>query len=190
MLRFRFVYLSGTLLVNSSSLIIPASLACKNKGIALAVETLRHKDNLWSLSCRANALRKAVIGICILSLAGCAMGGVSIEKAVPDSSTITGSVKQLQPVETDTGKLSDQSAIRNVVSALNFTEWGKKPVPWANPDTGSQGTITTIAENSKNNQLCREFETSREAFDGVSIYRGETCMQRGGQWTVTSFAPI
>ena len=83
-----------------------------------------------------------------------------------------------------------QHAIRNVVSALNFTEWGKKPVPWANPDTGSQGTITTIAENSKNNQLCREFETSREAFDGVSIYRGETCMQRGGQWTVTSFAPI
>nr|WP_249126697.1 RT0821/Lpp0805 family surface protein [Brucella oryzae] len=142
------------------------------------------------MSCGANSLRKAAFGICFLSLAGCAMGGVSIEKAVPDSSTITGSVKQPQPVETDTGKLSDQSAIKNVVSALNFTEWGKKPVPWANPDTGSQGTITTIAENNKNNQLCREFETSREAFDGVSIYRGETCMQRGGQWTVTSFAPI
>lgn len=155
----------------------------------MAIETVRHKNNLRSLSGGTNALRKVAIGLCVFSLAGCAMGGVSIEKAVPDSSTITGSVKQ-RPVETDTGKLSDQSAIRNVVSALNFTEWGKKPVPWANPDTGSQGTITTIAENNKNNQLCREFETSREAFDGVSIYRGETCMQRGGQWTVTSFAPI
>ncbi len=156
----------------------------------MAVETLRRKHNLRSLNSGAKTLCRAVIGICMLSLAGCAMGGVSIEKAVPDSSTITGSVKQPQPVETDTGKLSDQSAIKNVVSALNFTQWGKKPVPWANPDTGSQGTITTIAENNRNNQLCREFETSREAFDGVSIYRGETCMERGGQWTVTSFAPI
>ncbi|MFQ0813973.1 hypothetical protein AVM02_12410 [Brucella anthropi] len=156
----------------------------------MAVDTVRHKNNLRGPGRGVNALRKAAFVLCILSLAGCAMGGVSIEKAVPDSSTITGSVQQSQPVETDTGKLSDQSAIKNVVSALNFTQWGKKPVPWANPDTGSQGTITTIAENNKNNQLCREFETSREAFDGVSIYRGETCMQRGGQWTVTSFAPI
>ena len=126
----------------------------------------------------------------MLVLGGCAMGGFSIEKAVPDSSTITGSVKSVQQAETDTGKLSDQSTIKSVVSALNFTQWGKKPVPWANPDTGSQGTITTIAESSKNDRLCREFETSREAFDGVSIYRGETCMERGGQWTLTSFAPI
>ncbi|EEZ11279.1 LOW QUALITY PROTEIN: conserved hypothetical protein, partial [Brucella melitensis bv. 3 str. Ether] len=71
-----------------------------------------------------------------------------------------------------------------------FHPMGQKPVPWANPDTGSQGTITTIAESSTNNKLCRQFETSREAFDGVSIYRGETCMERGGQWTVTAFAPI
>lgn len=156
----------------------------------MAVDTVRHKNNLRGSGRGVNALRKAAFVLCILSLAGCAMGGVSVEKAVPDSSTITGSVQQSQPDETDTGKLSDQSAIKNVVSALNFTQWGKKPVPWANPDTGSQGTITTIAENNKNNQLCREFETSREAFDGVSIYRGETCMQRGGQWTVTSFAPI
>lgn len=152
--------------------------------------TVRHKYHFRSLGGGAQALRKAALGICVLSLCGCAMGGVSIESAVPDSSTITGSVKQPQTIETDAGKLSDQSAIKNVVSALNFAEWGKKPVPWANPDTGSQGTITTIAENNKNNQLCREFETSREAFDGVSIYRGETCMERGGQWTVTSFAPI
>ncbi len=139
---------------------------------------------------RAVCLRNMLLAVALLSASGCAMGGFSIEKAVPDASTITGSVKQTSPAETDTGKLSDQSAIKNVVSALNFAEWGKKPVPWANPDTGSQGSITTIAESSTNNRLCRRFETSREAFDGVSMYRGETCMERGGQWTVTSFAPI
>ncbi|MEC6999807.1 RT0821/Lpp0805 family surface protein [Brucella abortus] len=45
------------------------------------------------------------------------MGGFSIEKAVPDASAITGSVQQAEPAETDTGKLSDQSAIKNVVSS-------------------------------------------------------------------------
>jgi len=135
-------------------------------------------------------LRHVALAMVVMSLAGCAMGGVSIEKAVPDSSTITGSVIPAQKTEADTGKLSDQSTIKGIVSALDFTQWGKKPVPWANPDTGSQGTITTVAETKSDGALCRQFETSREAFDGVSIYRGETCMQRGGQWTLTSFAPI
>nr|WP_235889437.1 RT0821/Lpp0805 family surface protein [Brucella gallinifaecis] len=124
------------------------------------------------------------------ALAGCAMGGVSIDKAVPDSSTITGSIKSVEKDEADNGKRSDQSTIKSIVSALNFTQWGKNPVPWANPDTGSQGAITSIAETTSNDTLCRQFETSREAFDGVSIYRGETCMQRGGEWTLTSFAPL
>ncbi len=154
----------------------------------MAAGTACHRKTIRTAVDFAATMRNAVIGMTMFSLAGCAMGGVSIDKAVPDSTTITGSVKQ--PAETDSGKLSDQSAVKNVVSALNFTQWGKKPVPWANPETGSQGTITTIAESNKNDQLCREFETSREAFDGVSIYRGETCMQRGGQWTVTAFAPI
>ncbi len=109
-----------------------------------------------------------------------------MEKAAPDATAVTGSVK----AEADPGRRSDQSAIQNVVSALNFTQWGKKPAPWANPDTGSQGKITTIAESNKDGHLCRQFETSREAFDGVSLYKGETCMQQGGQWTLTSFAPL
>lgn len=135
-------------------------------------------------------IRHGALAAVMVSLAGCAMGGVSIDKAVPDSSMITGSVKSVERDEPDTGKRSDQTTIKSIVSALNFTQWGKKPVPWANPDTGSQGAITTIAETNANDMLCRQFETSREAFDGVSIYRGETCMQRGGQWTLTSFAPL
>ncbi|GAA5540131.1 MULTISPECIES: RT0821/Lpp0805 family surface protein [Brucella/Ochrobactrum group] len=154
----------------------------------MAAGTVCHQKHIRSAVDFAAALRNAVIGMTLFSLAGCAMGGVSIDKAVPDSTTITGSVQQ--PTVPDSSTLSDQSTVKNVVSALNFTQWGKKPVPWTNPDTGSQGTITTVAESNKNDQLCREFETSREAFDGVSIYRGETCMQRGGQWTVTAFAPI
>jgi len=161
-----------------------------NEEVALAAADACQKKPDRFVRRPAVLLRDAAFGLVLLSACGCAMGGFSIEKAVPDTSTITGSVRQAEPAETDTGKLSDRSAIKSVVSALNFTQWGKKPVPWANPDTGSQGTITTIAETNADNRLCRQFETSREAFDGVSIYRGETCMERGGQWALTSFAPM
>lgn len=133
--------------------------------------------------------------VCTVSvLSGCAMSGFDLEKAVPDKSSITGSVEKPQPATSteanSSSKLSDQNTIRNVVSALNFTQWGKTPIPWANADTGSQGTITTVAEKKTTEGLCREFETSREAFDGAAIYRGQACMAQGGTWALTSFAPL
>lgn len=128
------------------------------------------------------------VGVALCLLSGCAMKDFSVEKAVPDQATVTGSVAPAQPVD---GKgSSDQLTVRNIVSALNFTQWGNKPVPWSNPETGSQGTITAIAEKKDDAGLCREFQTSRESFDGVMIYKGETCMQNGGQWTLKSFAPM
>lgn len=128
------------------------------------------------------------VGVALCLLSGCAMKDFSIEKAAPDQATVTGSVAPAQPV--DAKGSSDQMTVRNIVSALNFTQWGNKPVPWSNPETGSQGTITTIAEKKDDAGLCREFQTSRESFDGVMIYKGETCMQNGGQWTLKSFAPM
>ncbi|MCO4318490.1 RT0821/Lpp0805 family surface protein [Phyllobacterium sp. 21LDTY02-6] len=116
------------------------------------------------------------------------MKGIGVEDAVPDQSTVTGSVASHKPVDGQTS--SDQNTVRNIVSALNFTQWGNKPLPWSNPETGSQGTITAIAEKKAGAELCREFQTSRESFDGVMLYKGETCLQNGGQWTLKSFAPM
>lgn len=131
------------------------------------------------------------VALCsLIFVTGCAMGGVSIESAVPDKSSITGSVTPSQQPDTDNETLSDRNAIRNVVSGLDFNTWGMKPVPWANPDTGSQGVINQVSEVQKTDGLCREFETSRQAFNGVSLYRGETCMRKGGDWVLKSFAPL
>lgn len=147
------------------------------------------KQRALMLHGRGYCLLIALFGSLFVA-SGCAMKSFSIDDAVPDRGNITGSVDKTKSVTADNTTLSDQKTIRNVVSALNFTQWGKTPVPWANPDTGSQGTITTIAENKTDSGLCREFETSREAFDGVVLYRGETCMKQGGDWTLTSFAPL
>ena len=129
-----------------------------------------------------------IAAVVLCALSGCAMKNFSVEKAVPDQATITGSVASAQQVDTQSS--SDQNTVRNIVSALNFTQWGTKPVPWSNPETGSQGTITAIAEKKDDTGLCRQFQTSRESFDGVMLYKGETCMQNGGQWALTSFAPM
>ncbi|MGH6760435.1 MAG: RT0821/Lpp0805 family surface protein [Phyllobacterium sp.] len=116
------------------------------------------------------------------------MNSFSIDKAVPDKANITGSVTSAQ--QEDPKGFSDQLTIRNVVSALNFTQWGKKPIPWANPDTGSQGTIMAVAEKKDEAGLCREFQTSRESFEGIMLYQGETCMDRDGQWVLKSFTEM
>lgn len=134
------------------------------------------------------ALSGFATAVFVCTLSGCAMKDFNIEKAVPDKATITGSVASAQQV--DPKSSSDQTTIRNIVSALNFTQWGSKPLPWSNPETGSQGTITAIAEKKDETGLCREFQTSRESFDGVMLYKGETCMQNGGQWALKSFAPM
>jgi surface antigen len=128
----------------------------------------------------------SAVVLCMLS--GCAMKDFSIENAVPDKAAVTGSIVPAQQI--DIKSSSDQNTIRNIVSALNFTQWGSKPLPWSNPETGSQGTITAIAEKKDGSGLCREFQTSRESFDGVMLYKGETCMQNGGQWALKSFAPM
>lgn len=127
---------------------------------------------------------------CLIFVTGCAMGGISIESAVPDASSITGSVNSSQQPDADNETLSDRNAISNVVSGLDFSSWGMKPVPWANPATGSQGVINQVSEVEKEDGLCRQFETSRQAFNGVSLYRGEICMRKDGDWILKSFTPV
>lgn len=168
-------------------------MASENARLANLSATGRAAVSLMSMIPKNRAARTCgrlttVLALC--ALAGCAMKGFSIEKAVPDSTTITGSVPAAQQGEIDQGKLSDQVTIRNIVSALDFTKWGETPIPWANPETGSQGTITTVAETKTDAGLCRRFQTSREAFDGVSLYHGETCMEKDGAWMLKSFAPL
>ena len=62
-----------------------------------------------------------------------------------------------------------------------------KDVPWANPETGSRGAIMQLAENKTGGQLCRHFTATRESFDGVALFKGETCMVGYGAWRMQAF---
>ena len=78
--------------------------------------------------------------------------------------------------------------VRNAVSAADLSAASGEPRSWANADTGATGVITAIAESRAGDTICRTFQTSRQRFDGIALYKGETCTKGGGQWTLTRFA--
>lgn len=116
-----------------------------------------------------------------LSLAGC---GMSVNKPA-DVGLTTASVATPAP---DTQMASDQSIIRNAVSAADLQSVGQGGVSWANTDTGSRGAISSISEYAENTgSTCRKFVVSRESYNGVSLYDGDACLVNGGAWQLRAF---
>ncbi|MFC3217816.1 RT0821/Lpp0805 family surface protein [Tianweitania populi] len=116
-------------------------------------------------------------------LAGC---GMSVNKAA-DVGLTTSSVPATPAP--DTQMASDQSIIRNAVSATDLQSVGQGGVSWANTDTGSRGAISSISEYAESNSglTCRKFVVSRESYSGVSLYDGDACLVNGGAWQLRAF---
>lgn len=122
-----------------------------------------------------------------LPLAACGAKGFSIEAAVPDRSTITGSIARPAPASADPVSISDEATIRNAVSSAIVDEIGEDGLGWANAGTGSRGAIREVREARADGYLCRRFTASRESFSGVHLYRGETCLGPERLWIMKSF---
>lgn len=123
-------------------------------------------------------------------LAGCGMRGFSIEDAVPDRTLVTGTVAQPQNMPVDPDFASDEETIRNAVSSALVEQAGQggdDSLGWANAGTGSRGTISQIVEQRDGPRICRRFTASRESFDGVHLYSGETCLGSSRIWMMTAF---
>ncbi len=134
---------------------------------------------------------RGVLLLVVLPLAGCGARGFSIEDAVPDRSIVTGSIsRDARPTTGDTAATSDEMTIRNAVSSAIVDEVSAEGIGWANAETGSRGAINAITENRDSGYLCRRFTASRESFDGVRLYRGETCLGAARLWVVKSFLPV
>lgn len=122
-----------------------------------------------------------------LAAAGCGARGFSIEDAAPDRALVTGAIAPRQAVASDPLAASDEDTIRNAVSSAIVDEAGEDGVGWANAGTGSRGAIRQIVEKRDGPRICRRFTASRESFDGVHLYRGETCLGPSRFWTMTAF---
>jgi hypothetical protein len=140
-------------------------------------------------SLRRQGLNAALLAA-MLPLCACASGGFSLEKAEIDQTILTGDVSQRGAPIADPERLSDEATIRNAVSSADIEGLNGVPLPWANAGTGSRGTITALAEHKDRGALCRRFTTSRESFDGISLYQGEVCMVAPGAWRMESFKAL
>ncbi len=121
-------------------------------------------------------------------LCGCGAGGFSLEQADVDKSIVTSSVAS-PAVPDDATLAADQATIRNAVSSADVETLAGKELPWANAETGSRGTILKLAEDKMTGRLCRRFTTTRESFDGVTLFSGEACMVGTGTWRIENFRP-
>jgi hypothetical protein len=126
-----------------------------------------------------------VATLCVI-LAGCG-GGMGLRQVEADRSILTSAVAPDTSLAADPQAMSDQTTIRNAVSSANLEELRGQALSWANADTQSRGAIFEVREIRDNSVLCRKFRTSRESFEGVALYAGETCLGRDGAWYMRSF---
>jgi surface antigen len=129
----------------------------------------------------------AASGLALLSLTGCTTGGMDLfNSAKVDKSVTTGTVANA-PAASDT--VSDETTVRNAVTSADLSKLKGQPLPWANASTGSAGVIDTIVENNTTGQVCRQFRTTRHAYDGIANFYGKTCLVGDNDWQVLAFKP-
>jgi surface antigen len=143
------------------------------------------KSTVETKGLRAKSGILVAIGIAFLSLSGCVSGGMDfLSTAKVDRTVTTGTIPQT-PVTTDS--VSDETTVRNAVTSADLSKTNGQPLPWANASTGSAGVIDTIVENTNSGQICRQFRTTRHAYDGIANFYGKTCLIDSGNWQLMSF---
>ncbi len=123
-----------------------------------------------------------------LALSACGTMGGGLAKVEADPALVTGSV--VVDPKVNTAEVSDANTIRNAISAVDLSKASSVPLGWANRETGSAGTISKVAETSKDGAVCRKFETSRESYEGVALFHGAACIGADGQWFMQEFAQL
>lgn len=103
-------------------------------------------------------------------------------------STPSIAVDPFGPTRSDDGgqtdRLIDEDTIRLSVTTADLDRLPIGGLPWASAATGSSGVIRDIGQQELAGQTCRSFSATRNAYDGVTLYRGEVCLDpRSGWWT-------
>ena len=130
----------------------------------------------------------------ILLMQGCIVSGFKVDQTdtsyKPDRSLKPGSAP-IPPQHTDHQTImAYQIVIRDKLISLNAKKAPVSDVKWDNTVTGSEGMISAVAETKKGGHVCRNFTTTRSAFDGVSLYHGQICQVTPEVWNVTSFEAV
>ena len=134
-----------------------------------------------------------------IALGGCAVGGNAIDQAMT-----TNAISMAEPAPSiavdpfapdrsgdpgQTDRLIDEDTIRLAVTTADLARVQGNALPWASAATGSSGTVSDITEISVAGQSIPSLSASRNAYDGVSLYRGGVCRDARSGWWTRSLAP-
>lgn len=142
-------------------------------------------------------VRMLALASMFVALQGCSMTGKALESSTADVMAMTAAPSTVAPdpftdVDDTEGaerdRLLDEDTIRSAVTSANLEETSEA-LAWANEATGSSGEIRGISQRKVSGQTCRSFSATREAYDGVTLYRGELCLDRRTGWWTRSLAP-
>ncbi|MFZ1681010.1 MAG: RT0821/Lpp0805 family surface protein [Rhizobiaceae bacterium] len=118
-------------------------------------------------------------------LAGCGSAGFSLAGAGVDRASVTGSV-----ASADVESGSDEEVIRDAVARADPGGVAARPLAWANEETGARGAIEALREVARAGKTCRVFRASRENYEGVGLFEGETCRTAAGVWQMIRFLAV
>lgn len=121
----------------------------------------------------------------VVSLSGCMSSRDNAASALMIDPVTTSSVP---PLSADSEIMSDETVVRDLAGSLDPSRLAGLH-PWSNPLTGSAGVISGLEAHPGNPGPCRQFRTTRHAFDGVSLFDGKICSQADGSWKIVSFEP-
>lgn len=121
----------------------------------------------------------------ILGLSGCAVAGNSLPELADSDALVTNSVAEKAKPEGIAQ--TDAELIKTTVANAKNPSKSLK-LAWANPETGTSGTILAIDKfMGKHGQRCRGFKTSVANFMGIALYDGEACQITPEKWVLSWF---
>lgn len=92
--------------------------------------------------------------------------------------------------ERTTDRLLDEDTLRLAVTTADLSAVPADGLGWASVATGASGKITNIVESKSDGVTCRSFSASRQAYDGLSAYSGEVCLDPRSGWWTRSLEPL
>ena len=120
--------------------------------------------------------RAAILGGLALAAAGCSSTAID--------PTQTGSV--VRASVTDGVDPSDWETVRRTIAEIGEDAFD---LAWKNPKTGSSGTVTAMAPESRADGVCRAFATTVNDLRGIRRYRGEACRSGNAGWRLSDVVP-
>lgn len=140
---------------------------------------------------RALALRffgRATLVSLFSLAAGCTTGVLDPGQPEIDRSLVTHSIPTAAPEGLSVPAIPGTSAVQAKLAAAMDGGGAALPLAWEDPDSGTRGMVTRVAAGKRD--ACRDFVTTRESFDGVSLYGGELCSDDAAGWQIRAFGPL